>query len=96
MVYLGVIGGIIFWFGLAYFFLHDAKTDLFIILKLSNYPKIDFAFFSLVTFATVGYGDFIPANPFTKILVAFEIFTGVLTLILIKRIPRSSASGSGH
>lgn len=34
-------------------------------------------YFSVVTLATVGYGDFVPTTPFAKIFTTFYIFVGV-------------------
>lgn len=35
-------------------------------------------YFSFVTFATVGYGDIVPVNPWTRALASFEGMVGVL------------------
>ena len=34
-------------------------------------------YFSVVTLATVGYGDYVPHTPFGKIFTTFYIFSGV-------------------
>lgn len=38
---------------------------------------IDSIYFSTTTIATVGFGDFVPNNSYTRALVAFEILVGV-------------------
>jgi hypothetical protein len=43
---------------------------------------IDSLYFSLVTFATVGYGDIAPMLPATRLLCSAEIIIGVVTLVL--------------
>jgi inward rectifier potassium channel len=40
-------------------------------------------FFSVETFATVGYGDMHPRTPFAHIVAAIEIFIGLMSLALI-------------
>jgi inward rectifier potassium channel len=40
-------------------------------------------FFSVETFATVGYGDMHPQAPFAHVVAAIEIFTGLMSLALI-------------
>jgi inward rectifier potassium channel len=40
-------------------------------------------FFSVETFATVGYGDMHPQTPFAHIVAAVEIFIGLMSLALI-------------
>ncbi len=40
-------------------------------------------FFSVETFATVGYGDMHPQTPFAHIVAAIEIFIGLLSLALM-------------
>jgi hypothetical protein len=44
---------------------------------------VDFTYFSLVTLATVGYGDFTPANPMPRMLAAIEGLTGQLYLVTV-------------
>ena len=44
---------------------------------------VDFTYFSLVTLATVGYGDFTAANPIPRMLAAIEGLTGQLYLVTV-------------
>jgi voltage-gated potassium channel Kch len=49
-------------------------------------------YFSVVTLATVGYGDLVPTTPFAKIFTTFYIFIGVgiITLFISSTMKRSS------
>jgi hypothetical protein len=56
-----------------------------------NYTKL--WYFSIVTFATVGYGDIVPINIYGRLLVILEIFLGVTMVaswasVLIKKMSR--------
>jgi Ion channel len=44
---------------------------------------VDFAYFSYITIATVGYGDLTPANPLPRMLAAIEGLTGQLYLVTV-------------
>jgi hypothetical protein len=44
---------------------------------------VDFAYFSLVTLATVGYGDFTAVNPMPRMLSAIEGLSGQLYLVTV-------------
>jgi hypothetical protein len=44
---------------------------------------LDFSYFSLVTLATVGYGDIIPANRYARFFVGSEIVAGMNLLVLL-------------
>jgi hypothetical protein len=44
---------------------------------------VDFTYFSLVTLATVGYGDLTAANPMPRMLSAIEGLTGQLYLVTV-------------
>ena len=44
---------------------------------------VDFTYFSFVTLATVGYGDFTAANPLPRMLSAIEGLTGQLYLVTV-------------
>lgn len=43
---------------------------------------IDFIYFSVVTFATIGYGDIYPSSTISKLFVVSEIFSGLIILII--------------
>jgi len=59
--------------------------------ELMGITPVDSLYFSIVTFATVGYGDILPHTPVEKILVISEIIVGylmggLLIAILAKRV----------
>ncbi|MGZ5050449.1 MAG: ion channel [Methylobacter sp.] len=63
----------------------------FIYWKLMDKPFLDCLYFSLVTFATVGYGDILPITALQKLIVMSEIgigylMGGLLVAILAKRV----------
>ncbi len=78
-------------------YIDGSKVDFYSITEksikniFSTY--IDFWYFSLVTFTTVGYGDMIVISSFGKILVSIEVFFGVTiaatwTSVIVKRMIR--------
>ena len=44
---------------------------------------LDPIYFSIVTIATLGFGDFYPVNAWGKVIVCFEVLSGVLLVVLI-------------
>jgi hypothetical protein len=52
-------------------------------VQTEHAEPVDFTYFSLVTLATVGYGDFTAANPMPRMLVAIEGLTGQLYLVTV-------------
>lgn len=44
--------------------------------------RLDFLYFSLVTFATVGYGDIYAKTTTARMLVSIEILESLLTLVI--------------
>jgi voltage-gated potassium channel len=54
-------------------------------------------YFSLVTLATVGYGDIIPATNLTRLLAGFEVVCGVLLLLFgVNEIIAHARGGRGR
>ena len=51
--------------------------------QTQNAEPVDFTYFSFVTLATVGYGDFTAANPMPRMLSAIEGLTGQLYLVTV-------------
>jgi hypothetical protein len=52
-------------------------------VQTDHAQPVDFTYFSLVTLATVGYGDFTAANPMPRMLAAIEGLTGQLYLVTV-------------
>jgi len=52
-------------------------------VQTEHAEPVDFTYFSLVTLATVGYGDFTAANPMPRMLAAIEGLTGQLYLVTV-------------
>jgi len=54
---------------------------------------LDSVYFVVISFTTIGYGDFAPTRPFTKLLTIFLALNGVAVLLLlldeIQRVRRS-------
>jgi hypothetical protein len=52
-------------------------------VQTKHAQPVDFTYFSYITIATVGYGDFTPANPIPRLLAAIEGLTGQLYLVTV-------------
>jgi hypothetical protein len=52
-------------------------------VQTQHADPVDFTYFSFVTIATVGYGDFTAANPIPRLLAALEGLTGQLYLVTV-------------
>ena len=52
-------------------------------VQTDHAQPVAFTYFSLVTLATVGYGDFTAANPMPRMLAAIEGLTGQLYLVTV-------------
>lgn len=52
-------------------------------VQTDHAQPVDFTYFSLVTLATVGYGDFTAADPMPRMLAAIEGLTGQLYLVTV-------------
>ncbi len=70
-------------FGGQYYVLEKYYTGSFNISNPSNYPNLDFYYYSIITIATVGYGDIYPISITAKALTVTEVFYGIYILIII-------------
>ena len=52
-------------------------------VQTKHAEPVDFTYFSFVTLATVGYGDFTAANPLPRMLAAIEGLSGQLYLVTV-------------
>ncbi len=65
----------IYGFAIAYVFVSNIDEKAFNVGKLDIVSGI---YFSMVTIATVGYGDIAPVTHLARLLVVFEIFVGII------------------
>jgi hypothetical protein len=68
-------------FAAAYITIAVVSGEFFV--QTHQAQPVDFTYFSLVTLATVGYGDFTAANPMPRMLAAIEGLTGQLYLVTV-------------
>lgn len=71
---------IIFFFAAVYRFIDLNIEDAF---NKDFTGFIDVVYFSSITLATIGYGDFYPVHWLPKMIVCLEVFTGIVLLTVI-------------
>lgn len=71
--------GMAFAFGFAtiYFFM---GAEHFFHENHTQHQLIDYLYFSVVTFTTLGYGDIVPATAISKVVVTVEVLSGYIML----------------
>ena len=69
-------------FAATYITIAVASDEPFFV-QTEHAEPVDFTYFSFVTLATVGYGDFTAANPMPRMLAAIEGLTGQLYLVTV-------------
>lgn len=50
---------------------------------LEDWDWIDSFYFVVITFTTVGYGDFTPTTPLTKLITIFVGLNGIVILLML-------------
>jgi voltage-gated potassium channel len=65
-------------------------------VQTKHADPVDFTYFSFVTLATVGYGDFTAANPVPRLLAALEGLTGQLYLVTVVAVAVSRVRPRGN
>jgi hypothetical protein len=66
----------------------EARTD-----RLSESP-LDCLYFSVITWTTIGYGDFIPASKISRALAAYEGLLGYFTMAAVFALAVTIASAA--
>ena len=51
--------------------------------KVEGWSYLDSFYFSAISVATVGYGDFAPKTPAGKLLAVFYVFCGIGLLVVL-------------
>lgn len=74
-----IVGGVVMSYGTLYFVLADAKAIAF----SRNLTFLSAVYFSLVTFATIGYGDIFPDDDFARVLVGTQIVTSLALMSVV-------------
>jgi Ion channel len=77
---------IVFAFGIFYLIAVDQASDSFRSSRCDpplHQEWINAAYFSLVTLATIGYGDYAPQTCLGKILISLEVLVGVFLLAVV-------------
>lgn len=67
-------------FGVIFYLLPKLFSDAFFAPALDNF--VDALYFSGVTITTLGYGDIKPDHVVTKLLVLYELFSGLLLVVV--------------
>ena len=64
---------------------------------LEGWDWIDSIYFVIITFTTIGYGDFAPTTPVTKLITIFVGLNGVIILLslfdVVRRVRRWGVHG---
>ena len=69
-------------FGVAYIFISGLDQESF--STGHNLSFVDGLYFSVITAATVGYGDIVPKSNAAKIIVMIEVIVSLLYVVLLK------------
>lgn len=73
-------------FAVDYYCLMSCMPNAFLLTQEISDPLVmgfDFLYFSIVTFATIGYGDIFPMIAEAKLLVLFEILSSFIMITFV-------------
>lgn len=73
------LANIVVYFGLSYFYLSKISPNQF----NNQGTPLDFIYYSLVTMATIGYGDIVPIKPLAKITAMAQIGIGIWFFVTV-------------
>ena len=97
-VYALILGIMVISFAVDYYCLMSCMPDSFLFAQTAKEPLMlafDFLYFSIVTFATIGYGDIVPLVAEAKLLVLFEILSSfIMITFVISNVSRMSEIAS--
>ena len=85
-VYALIIAIMVLSFAVDYYCLMTCKPEAFLMTQQTSNTKLgvfDFLYFSIVTFATIGYGDIVPMVVEAKLLVLFEITSSFIMITFV-------------
>lgn len=85
-VYGLILGIMVISFAVDYYCLMSCMPHSFLLTQDVNNPIVmgfDFFYFSVVTFATIGYGDIVPMTIEAKLLVLFEILSSFIMITFV-------------
>lgn len=85
-VYALILGVMVTSFAVDYYCLMGCMPNSFLLTQTTNNSLVlafDFLYFSIVTFATIGYGDIVPAVTEAKLLVLLEILSSFIMITFV-------------
>lgn len=80
--YIDLLIGLIISYASIYYNLYQINSSNFV-CPHNHFGIVDSIYFSVVTLATVGYGDIVPNSNIAKLVVCSEILAGIFVLIFL-------------
>lgn len=84
LVYVLIVVLYVFGFGTFYYDIYDAtpNTETFSMAVQDEASMGTFVYYSIVTFATVGYGEITPVSPAARVVASLEMMFGMIINVL--------------
>jgi hypothetical protein len=79
-------------FGVIYYGFYQLDKEAFEIKNATDYPFVDFLYYSVVTVTTLGYGDISPAKVYRKLVSIMQVLIGFVYIIFIVSMVLSAVS----